>query len=213
MALKFKCANCGKEIVVKFLGKGEMAKCRSCGAETVVPEQAVETGEEPSILKHIRETREGPPVERRPEANPFPLVPFSSGHLRAKMLTFIVVTAMLLAAVSAGSTYSQIRLVQKVLDEGGITLEEAEANSSRQEAIFLLKIGVLLAIIAFLVIWVHRVYRNLPALGARGLRFTPGQAVRSWFGKITSLYRPYRVIKEIWKSSDPEVDIRKGLFW
>ena len=39
MALKFKCQNCGKDIVVRFLKVGEIAKCRSCGSANAVPNE------------------------------------------------------------------------------------------------------------------------------------------------------------------------------
>jgi|GEM_PF-1876292 len=47
MALKFKCRECGEYIITKFLKVGETAKCRNCGIENVVPENALETNEEP----------------------------------------------------------------------------------------------------------------------------------------------------------------------
>ena len=47
MALKFNCTNCGKEIIVKYLKVGEVAKCRNCGTEVTVPSTAIDTGEEP----------------------------------------------------------------------------------------------------------------------------------------------------------------------
>ena len=53
MALKFKCPDCGEYIITKFLKVGEVAKCRNCGAENVVPENALETNEEP---KHEKPT-------------------------------------------------------------------------------------------------------------------------------------------------------------
>ena len=40
--------------------------------------------------------------------------------------------------------------------------------------------ALVIAAIAFLV-WIHRAYRNLPAVGATGLKFTPAQAVWWWF--------------------------------
>jgi hypothetical protein len=211
MRLKFNCDGCGREIVVKYLRKGEVAKCRMCGVEMVVPESAIESGEEPSMLRHIRESREGPPVQEKAEANPFPLAPFSSGRPRSRILIFFLVIAILLAVASIGSTYSQIRLVHKVEREGGVTLQEAEANSTRQGAIFLLKIVFLVAISLLLMVWIYRVYKNLPALGVRGLRLTPWQAAFARGG--FSFVRPYRVIKEIWKASDPEVDLADGLSW
>jgi len=46
MALKFKCDNCGADIITKFLKLGEQAKCRSCGAVITVPSTAVDTDED-----------------------------------------------------------------------------------------------------------------------------------------------------------------------
>ena len=48
MALKFKCKQCGEYIIARFLKIGEVAKCRNCGAETTVPEDAVPTDEAPA---------------------------------------------------------------------------------------------------------------------------------------------------------------------
>jgi len=42
MALKFKCPKCGEDIIVRFLKVGEVAKCRNCGTDTPVPENAME---------------------------------------------------------------------------------------------------------------------------------------------------------------------------
>ncbi|MBU1627222.1 hypothetical protein KKB18_07630, partial [bacterium] len=42
MALSFKCRNCNENIVVLYLTKGEIAKCKSCGSENIVPEDAIE---------------------------------------------------------------------------------------------------------------------------------------------------------------------------
>ena len=36
----FDCEQCGRQIVTKFLKSGELAKCRLCGAENVVPDSA-----------------------------------------------------------------------------------------------------------------------------------------------------------------------------
>jgi hypothetical protein len=65
-------------------------------------------------------------------------------------------------------------------------------------------------------LWFYRVYRNLPALGASELRFTPGWAVVWWFIPILNLWKPYQVTIEIMKGSDPivgktDAEIRKGM--
>ena len=50
--------------------------------------------------------------------------------------------------------------------------------------------------------WVHRTYRNLSALGAAGLRRTPGWAVAYYFIPVLNLFRPFEVMRETWRASD-----------
>jgi len=52
MAFKFNCSKCNQEVVVKFLKPGEVAKCRHCHGEIIVPLTATETGEKASIEIH-----------------------------------------------------------------------------------------------------------------------------------------------------------------
>lgn len=56
--------------------------------------------------------------------------------------------------------------------------------------------------VAFLM-WIHRAYRNLPALGAMGMDTTPGWAVGYFFIPIVNFFMPYRTVKEIWHKSAP----------
>jgi hypothetical protein len=51
--------------------------------------------------------------------------------------------------------------------------------------------------------WTHRVYLNLTALGAVYLEYSPGWAVGAFFVPVLSLWRPYQVFREIWAESDP----------
>lgn len=74
--------------------------------------------------------------------------------------------------------------------------------------VLLLQMGV--GIIQFLVyvativvfcMWLHRSYRNLPALGARNIGYSPGWAVGSFFVPFVNLVVPYRATKELWEKS------------
>jgi hypothetical protein len=49
--------------------------------------------------------------------------------------------------------------------------------------------------------WIHRANYNAHQLGAAGMRFTPGWAVGWFFIPIANLWKPYQVMKEIWKAS------------
>jgi hypothetical protein len=48
--------------------------------------------------------------------------------------------------------------------------------------------------------WMHRVFRNLPALGEQGMRWSPAWAAGAWFVPIMNLYVPYQVMRILWSS-------------
>jgi len=50
--------------------------------------------------------------------------------------------------------------------------------------------------------WMHRCYRNLPALGSRG-HFSPAWAAGCWFVPIANLVLPYLAVRDIWAASRP----------
>jgi hypothetical protein len=60
-------------------------------------------------------------------------------------------------------------------------------------------------IIVFL-IWLNKSFKNLPSLGITNAEFTPGWAVAWWFIPIASLFKPYQVIRELWNSSDADLE-------
>ncbi|HEX7319902.1 MAG TPA: hypothetical protein VF399_06055 [bacterium] len=53
MSLKFNCPACGKPIIVAYLKKGETVRCKNCNADAVIPDNAVETGEQPEYLASL----------------------------------------------------------------------------------------------------------------------------------------------------------------
>jgi serine/threonine protein kinase len=61
--------------------------------------------------------------------------------------------------------------------------------------------------------WFRRAYLNLPALGARRLRFRPWWAVGAWLLPVFSLFRPKQVLNDIWRASDPELPPDQAATW
>jgi hypothetical protein len=51
--------------------------------------------------------------------------------------------------------------------------------------------------------WMYRVYKNLRAFHVGGLSTTPAKAVASWFIPILTYYRPWQILSEVWRASDP----------
>ncbi len=61
-------------------------------------------------------------------------------------------------------------------------------------------IAVILASIAFL-FWFGRAYSNLHKSGLEGIKFSSGWAVGSFFVPFLNLYRPYDVMRDLWRGS------------
>ena len=49
--------------------------------------------------------------------------------------------------------------------------------------------------------WIYRINRNLHTLSGEQLTFTPGWSVGWYFIPIANLFKPYQVMKEIWRVS------------
>lgn len=144
--------------------------------------------------------------ENRPQhfvSGPWQPVPFESGHQRAAMaITMLAITAVLsaLGTLSGLVQYSSL----KQFADG------AFAPTGNGAAVA--KAGGLISIVGFVVwigtvvsfcLWTHRAARNLPALGARSLKYTPAWAVGWFFVPLANLVMPYFVAQEIWRNSEP----------
>jgi hypothetical protein len=107
-----------------------------------------------------------------------------------------------LAALVSGSMEMNLlqEFAERVIppDEMG---PRADANDSRQQWIGFIQIGwFILTAIVFLT-WIHRANRNVRALGASGMQYTPGWAVGFYFVPLLNLWKPYLVMREIWQAS------------
>ena len=61
--------------------------------------------------------------------------------------------------------------------------------------------------------WFRRAYLNLPALGARRLRFRAWWAVGAWLLPVFSLFRPKQVLNDVWRASDPDLPPDQADSW
>ena len=117
---------------------------------------------------------------------------------------FIILAILSLIAVISG--YLQSQLINAIINGEYVTEDELLANDAREGFIAIAQLlFFLIAGIIFLV-WVHRANKNLHSFQKPVLKFTPGWAVGWFFIPIMCLFRPYQVVSEIWKASDPEID-------
>lgn len=110
--------------------------------------------------------------------------------------------AMLWISLSVGvlSVVSDL-FEMNLLSTGSISEAEAESNETRQEVVCLLYLGVFIVTGIVFLKWVYRANSNCHGFDAQGMKFTPGWSVGYYFVPIVNLYRPYQVMKEIWKVS------------
>ena len=91
---------------------------------------------------------------------------------------------------------------------------EGEADTSLwqllQGLVYLLQLPVYLFTIVFFLIWLNRAYKNLAPLRAQNIEFSPGWAVGWWFIPFANLVKPYQVMQELWRESDPDFDAGSG---
>ena len=115
-----------------------------------------------------------------------------------KILLVAYIASVLFASLA---TWMEISLLQNI---EFATDSEISNNESIVGLSSLITLFVLLGFIITFLMWLHRASSNLASLGYVNQRFSPGWAVGWWFIPIMNLFRPFLVMKEIWKASHPE---------
>jgi len=112
-------------------------------------------------------------------------------------LKVMLILCVLAVAAEAALSAWQLRL----LAVGVFTRQTAQTVEGVSTIMLLLKAPVLLATFITFGMWIHRSHRNLRALGAEELRFTPASAVGYFFVPLLNLWKPYQAMKELWQAS------------
>jgi hypothetical protein len=137
--------------------------------------------------------------------------PYASASNRA---TFVVLA--LAALVVALALWTIVDVIAVILYQGsGRTLAKAAfeiVSLSTLLAALLFLVAYVISIVAWCM-WMHRVYRNLPALGAVAPKYSPAWAAGSWFVPILNLFRPYQVVRDIWQTLAPGVPWTLLIVW
>ncbi len=139
--------------------------------------------------------------------------PFVSSVTRSKWVIGFFALSIFLNLTAILSTYGEISLLSREMEGGTVTDTELIANDTRQQFIGITQLIVYIFALVIFLMWIHRSYRNLPALGVVGLKYSPGWAVGYFFIPILNLFRPYQTVKEIWKASDPNIDFTDNTAW
>jgi serine/threonine-protein kinase len=153
----------------------------------------------------------GPPAVHRP---PWPAPPAPAAALEgylpprrpARRARVALWLSILLALASAAANLGDTSVARRLAGDGASSGDLYLGVGLVQAAWFLVTAGLWLA-------WFRRAYLNLPALGARRLRYRPWWAVGSWLLPVFSLFRPKQVLNDIWRASDPNLPLDQPDAW
>lgn len=121
---------------------------------------------------------------------------FRSLHTLSTALVWMLRAGAVVAALSLVSSIMQLELLRQPYTEA-----QGIENDQREGAIGGFSLVLALATFVVFGIWIVRAHRNLPALGARHLEFTPGWALGWFFVPIAYFWKPYQAMRALWQNS------------
>jgi hypothetical protein len=131
-----------------------------------------------------------------------PYVPLRS--LTRWVAGFLAAVGML-SAVSLGVELSQLRLLLRPLAGEGALLLARAAQETTGDTLGALRVVVFAITAGFFLAWIYQARANVRALGVRRPRFTRGWAIGAFLTPGLNLVRPYAIVGEIWRASDPTI--------
>lgn len=121
------------------------------------------------------------------------------GLLRTSLMFFI-----LIAAVGLWFGWLEIDLLKRFKAGEIVPESDAVASDSRQAIIGGLYFLVFIVTSILFLRWTYLSNRNARALGATGMKFTPGWSAGWYFVPVLWLWKPYQALKETFQASHPE---------
>lgn len=119
---------------------------------------------------------------------------------RAKNAIILIWIMLALEVVSLISGYFQYDLLNEIAKGEIISTEEANANDNRELIVgFFYTIAYIVSAVMFIQ-WFRRAYYNLHQKVNR-LLHSEGWAAGAWFVPIVNLYRPYLIMKELYRET------------
>ena len=192
--------------------------CSKCGAvfssirqpDAINPDQTKAVATSPRQGNHrqddveVRELEDSPLLDTvsSDSMRALGLVPsFVSGQTLAYAVSVCLAVYLLVSVGGALVEISQMALTPRTPPGGSTPAAGISAGDVLAVLISMFLSGVALLTAVFFLFWIYRAHKNLKALGAVDLRYSPGWAVGGFFIPLLNLIRPYQVVTEIWKAS------------
>jgi hypothetical protein len=120
---------------------------------------------------------------------------------RAKIAILLIWIIIAIETVKLISDYLELQLLSKANSGLTVTMEAANANDIRQQIIAVIYLIVAIVSTVTFIQWFRRAYYNLHTQ-IYNLDFEEGWAAWSWFVPILNLYRPYKIMKELYHETE-----------
>jgi hypothetical protein len=120
---------------------------------------------------------------------------------RAKTAILLIWIVFAIEAIKLISDYLELQLLSKANAGLTITVEAANANDIRQQIIAVVYLIVAIVSTVTFIQWFRRAYYNLHTQ-IYNLDFEEGWAAWAWFVPILNLYRPYKIMKELYHETE-----------
>jgi hypothetical protein len=132
-------------------------------------------------------------------------VPYRPSTALAVWTVILLLAAVIADAASALSTAAVLPLIDRARVGALIPDDVAAQHDQRRRLIAGGQIMVSLAAWILFLMWVYRTNRNARALGADGMKYTPGWSVGWFFVPVANLWMPCLVMQELWRATSPEL--------
>ncbi|MBS4012982.1 MAG: DUF4328 domain-containing protein [Bacteroidetes bacterium] len=116
---------------------------------------------------------------------------------RAKTAIMFIWIMLIIEIIAIVSEYFEYTLVKSVYDGFYVSVEETEANDTRQIIIGVLNLVFFTISGITFIKWFRRAYFNLH-IKVNNLSYKESWAAASWFVPIVNIYRSYQIMKELY---------------
>ena len=131
------------------------------------------------------------------------LPPYISTRLAASLLTILFLLTAAVSGLFAGFEISQIQLLLRIGNYSEVSEEARWAHTFIRNTLLLSRLALFGLTAVGFIIWLHRARINVRAFGCRGFRYPRIWAIIGFFVPILNFFRPYQVVSEVWRASDP----------
>lgn len=130
---------------------------------------------------------------------------------RARILIVIFWILMVLSAVAIVASYSDLQLLLRLQRGDFITEDEQMWNDIRYGMLGLLQTALYIVSIVVFLNWFRRAYANLERIGVP-VDSKNDMAIWSWFIPLYNVFKPVKIMAEIWNDTQSEIKKRNENF-